>query len=379
MIREDKQTAPRSLEFAMFAIGLLWLMASRSGAESAAEGIARLVHADILRPLLNQIFLLILLVTGFTALHWVATRNGSLRETNALPWRATVRGEWQRGVAFGWALLLIAILPMAVVGDLHPQFWLTAQAWFTTLVSLLTLFVGALATELAFRGFLFQRLIRSTGTVVATILLSGVYAFIVTSPLNNTRFGFLVAFISGLLFCMAYLRTHGLWLGWGIRFGWLASMGVLFGLPLAGSADLSSVVATDSSGRVWLTGGAYGPEGAVFTGLVLLAGMAALYPLTREYAWNYTHPEIVPGGYPMDVPPPAAHTAMEAAAAKPQLVQILGATPMAKPVPLPFSRGSVFSPTDPAPVLETPGRVGTPGEHQWQAAPEPPLDNDPQD
>ncbi len=319
------------MDFALFAIGLLWLLAARSGAESAAEGIARVLHADILRPLLGQIFLIILLVTGYTALHWVATRNGSLRETNALPWRATVSKEWQKGVAFGWALLLLAILPMAVVGDLHPQFWLAPLAWGTALLSLLTLLVGALATEIAFRGFLFRRLIEATGPVVATILLSGVYAFVVTSPLNNTRFSFPVAFASGLLLCVAYLRTHGIWLGWGIRFGWLASMAVLFGLPLDGSADFSSVVATDSSGRVWLTGGPYGPEGAVFTGLVLLGGVIALYPLTREYAWNYTHPPIVPGGYPMDVPPPAAHTAMEAAA-PPQLVQILGATPVQGPV-----------------------------------------------
>jgi uncharacterized protein len=129
-----------------------------------------------------------------------------------------------------------------------------------------------------------------------------------------------------VLFSVAYLRTHGLWLGWGLRFGWLAAMGVLFGLPLSGSADFASVVATDSTGGLWLTGGAYGPEGAVFTGLVLLAGAIALYPLTRDYAWAYTHEPIVPGGYPMQVQPPAAHTAMEAAAA-PQLVQILGSTP----------------------------------------------------
>ncbi len=324
----DRQGVPRSLEFAQFAIGLLWLLAARSGAASAAQGIARLVRADLLRPLLEELFLLVLLLTGYTALHWVATRNGSLRQTHALPTRPTAGREWQKGVAFGWALLLITLIPMAVVGDLHPQFWLSARAWGVALLSLVTLFFGSLAIEMAFRGFLFQRLIGATSPAVATVLLSGMFAFLVTTPVNNTPFSFGVAFVSGVLFCVAYLRTHALWLGWGIRFGWMASMGVLFGLPLAGSADFSSVVATDSSGRIWLTGGAYGPEGAVFTGLVLLAGVVALYPLTRDYAWNYTHPSIVPGGYPMHVPPPAAHAAMEAAApAGTQLVQIGGFGP----------------------------------------------------
>ncbi len=316
------------MQLALFAIGLLWLMAARSGAGSASRGIATAIHAEILAPLLNQLFLVILLVTGYTALNWVATRNGSVRDTNALPWRTTTGGEWQKGVAFGWAMLLVTVLPMAVVGDLHPQFLVTARAWGEALLALAVLLVGALATEMAWRGFLFRRLLEIAGPVTATMVLSLVYAFFMTSPPNDTPFTFFVAFAAGVLFSVAYLRTHGLWLGWGIRFGWLASMGVLFGLPLAGSADFSSVVATDSSGRLWLTGGAYGPEGGVFTGLVLLAAAIALYSMTRDYAWAYTHSQIVPAGYPMEVAPPPAHAAMEAAAGT-QLVQILGASPTA--------------------------------------------------
>ena len=135
-----------------------------------------------------------------------------------------------------------------------------------------------------------------------------------------------MSLLAGFLFSLAYLRTHGLWLGWGLRFGWIASMGVLFGLPVAGWADLSSVVATNTSGKVALTGGAYGPEGALWTAIVLVGGLFVLYAATRDYAWEYTHEAIVAAGYPMDVPPPAAHTAMEAARPAP-LVQILGATP----------------------------------------------------
>ena len=46
--------------------------------------------------------------------------------------------------------------------------------------------------------------------------------------------------------------------------------------------------------------------------------------MTREYAWLYTYKPIVAAGYPMDVKPPAAHTAMEQAPAPPPpLVQIM--------------------------------------------------------
>lgn len=319
---------PRTLHLALFAIGLLWLLASRVGAESAATGISRAVGSDLIRPLLSHAFLLILLFTGFTALNWVGTRNGSVRATNALPTRPTAPREWQKGAALGWAMVLIAVLPMALLGDLHPAFWFAPRAWGLTLLSLVAVLLWSLAIEVAFRGFLFQRLISAVGAGTATVLLSGIYALVSTSLLNTTPFSFVNNLVIGFLFSIAYLRTHGIWLGWGLRFGWMASMGILFGLPVAGTAELANVVATNSSGRAWVTGGAYGPEGALFTVLVLFAGIIALYAITRDYAWVYTHAPIVPGGYPMDVPPPAAHAAMEAApvAKSAPLVQISGIT-----------------------------------------------------
>ncbi len=322
-----EQKLPRSLYFALFAIGLLWVLASRVGAGSAAQGIAGVLHTDTLRPLLNQLFLLVLLPTGFTALNWVAMRNGSLRSTNALPVRPSAPREWQKGAALGWALVVLALLPMVLAGDLHPQFWFAPRAWGAAAIAVLTLLLGSLATEIAFRGFLFRSLIGAIGPSAATLLLSLIYALSSTSMLNTTSFSFLVSLLLGLLFSLAYLRTHALWLGWGLRFGWLASMGVLFGLPIAGSIDYTNVVATDSTGHTWMTGGAYGPEGALLTTFVSIAGMVALYRLSRDYAWQHTHPPIVSGGHAMDVPPPAAHTAMEAAAPPPPLVQILGMTP----------------------------------------------------
>ena len=320
---------PRTLHLALFAIGLLWLLASRVGAQSAADGISRAIHADILRGVLSAGFRVILLLTGFTALDWVALRDGSFRSTNALPERSTAAREWEQGAAIGWVLLLTALLPMLLTGALHPAFWLQPRAWGLSLLSLSALLLGSLATELAFRGFLFRNLIAATGPFSATLILSIIYALTATSSFNTTSFSFVVALLLGLLFSMAYLRTHALWIGWGLRFGWTASMALLFGLPVAGSVESAGVVATDTSGPVWISGGNYGPEGALVTAFVLIAGLFLLYRFTRDYAWQYTHTPIVAAGYPMDVAPPAAHVAMERAAPPPPLVQILGSTPSA--------------------------------------------------
>ncbi len=82
-------------------------------------------------------------------------------------------------------------------------------------------------------------------------------------------------------------------------------------------------------GPKWLTGGSYGPEAAFFTLIAILALIVVLLLVTRDYAWNYTYPPIIPGGYPVEVAAPDAHAAMEEQAqpATPALVQILPATP----------------------------------------------------
>jgi len=317
---------PRSMQFALFLTGLLWFLASLSAAGHSAQGIADRLNLPLFQPLLQEAFFLFLLLAGYAALSWIATRSGSLRTTNALPTRPTATREWQIGAALGWAMLLAAVLPMVLAGNLHPQFWLAPRAWGMAILSILTLALATLALEVAFRGFLYRRLIAAIGPVMATLLLSAIYALFSSFRPNSTSFSVFVAFLLSLLFSMAYLRTHALWLGWGLHFAWDAAMGVLIGLPVAGYGTYNTLVDTNINGSLWLTGGAYGPEGALLTAVVLLIAMAVLYRLTRDYAWQYTHAPIISAGYPMDIAPPAAHTAMEKAAAPAPLVQILAAT-----------------------------------------------------
>jgi hypothetical protein len=295
----------------------------------AAEGIAsRFGWSAVGQELLVNLFLLFLLLVGFTILNWIGARQGSVRLANALPKRATAREEWSRGAVIGWAAALIALVPMVIGGALHPQFSWAAPAWGAAVISVISLALGALASEIAFRGFLFRRLIDATGPATATILLSLIYALVGSLGPNGTSLSFVVTIVAGVLFSMAYLRTHALWLGWGMHFAWAAATGVVFGLPVAGVASYSSVVQTDTSGPAWLSGGVYGPDGALFTAIVFAVAMAVVYRATRNYAWTYTHPLIVPAGYPMDVPPPAAHTEMEqAAAAQPATLVQIGPAP----------------------------------------------------
>ena len=229
-------------------------------------------------------------------------------------------------------MVVLALLPMALSGRLHVAFWTDARALRLLLVNLAAIAAASLAEEVVFRGYPFRLLIEAIGPVGATFGMSVLFGLARSLQHGATRTGIFVAMLISIVFSVAWLRTHGLWLSWGMHFAWTASMGVLFGLPVHGILDYSTLIQGTANGRDWLTGGDYGPEGSVLTAFALLIGLIVLIRSTRDYAWNYTHPPIVPGGYPMDVPPPAAHTTMEKSeqARPPALVQILPSTPQSR-------------------------------------------------
>jgi len=166
------------------------------------------------------------------------------------------------------------------------------------------------------------------------VMISVVFALLVVgaNPPHNFTLATIDCTLFGLLLAMAWLRTHGLWLGWGVHFAYRAVTAVALGLPVAGRGEFGTPIDMYASGPRWLTGGAFGLDAALLTGFAMLAGMIVLYRATREYAWQYTHPPIVGAGYEVTVAPPAAHVAMEKAAAPPPLVQIMPTTPQTRSV-----------------------------------------------
>jgi membrane protease YdiL (CAAX protease family) len=318
----------------MFGTSALWVLASEAISGRAARGLSVRFGLESDQLLLTSLVFLFLLGVGFSMLQAISGRPESLNAVMGLPKRATAREEWGIGAAIGWGCVILAVLPMALGGTLHVHFPGGAHAYWMVVVNLATLLVAALAEEVAFRGYPFRRLIAAMGPVKATISVSILFGLGHAFNPDATWISVLITMLAGVLFSVAWLRTHGLWLPWGLHFAWNASMGVLFGLPVSGVTDFSSVVMTRAVGRHWLTGGAYGPEAALFTVPTILIGIAVLVLLTSDYAWEYTRPPIIAAGYPVEVEAPAAHTAMEqeAQARPPALVQILPTTPQNRSV-----------------------------------------------
>ena len=251
-----------------------------------------------------------------------------MRETLGLPKRPTAAREWALGAAIGWALAVLAVLVLLVTGSVRFTFWTAPAAFLLAASTLVGLLASSLAIEITFRGLPFRWLGDRIGPAWASVLLSALFAIVVLPSTRESWTGLLVGFLFGLLLAIAWLRTHALWLSWGLSFACTAALGALFGLPVADSTSLSTVVGANLDRARHIAGGHAGPEMSPLTLLWLLLAIMALVRVTRDYAWTYTQPVLIPGGYPMDVAPPPAHAAMEQGATPPPpLVQILPSTP----------------------------------------------------
>ncbi len=252
-------------------------------------------------PLTEQAMLAFLLLVGYAAMGFWLDREADPVSDQGLPRRAGFAREAGMGVATGWALTLVCVLPMLAAGGIVISFsvqagswgWLAADAGFFALL--------ALGEEIAFRGYGFQRFARALGPVAATMVFALYYALVQIMIPGSNRTSFVVSLALGLLLSVAYLRTRALWLSWGLNFGWKASQALLFGLAVNGDSSHSPVVQGYPMGPLWLTGGGFGLDAAWFAFFVLLAALPFLNRITRELDFRYNAPVLTPGGIPVDL------------------------------------------------------------------------------
>ncbi len=229
-----QQRTGKAFQLALFGTAVAWSISSSLLSASSARGITNRFNIDIARPLLAALFFLFLLAVGFSLLQTIARRPASARSVLGLPKRPTSGREWLLGAAIGWGMVVLAVLPLALTGSLHVAFWTDPSAVRLIFFNLAAIAAASLAEEVVFRGYPFRLLIEAIGPVGATFGMSLLFGLARALQHGATRTAIFIAMLSGVVFSVAWLRTHGLWLAWGMRFAWIASMGILFGLPVAG-------------------------------------------------------------------------------------------------------------------------------------------------
>lgn len=328
MTASSSGSRPRAYLHFVVAVAVFFL------ARLIARRCSLLVFNEQWEPLAERVLFFALLLLGYARLGaWFNKQTQPIAQ-QGWPGRAGWPSEFGMGAAYGWALALLCVLPSIFAGGVAVALDLHLSAFIWLLFNALLLAFAALAEEVAFRGYGFQRLIEAVGPTGAAFLYSVFYAILQSLLPGSTRASICAAFVFGLILSAAYLRTRALWLSWGVNFAWKASRALLFGLSVSGFNLHVSVVQSDPLGPFWATGGGYGLESSWITVLLLIAAWPVVFSLTRALDDRYNSPEFVAAGVPVDVEAlrlrqhEAAAPVVPAAA---PLVQILSAAPSNPP------------------------------------------------
>jgi hypothetical protein len=270
---------PRLLAFGRFLLGVMVAVVANLVAGAASRSFSSALRSDLLyRPLLA-----LLLIFGFLL---VLKGMDHVEDAPLEALKLSLSGGWLRellaGLLLGVLLVALAAIALAAAG-LHMQAHLTAHAVAATVAVVFVLATGALAEELMFRGYPFQRLVEAIGPVAAVVFLSALFG--ATHLLNPhvSRWAVMDTAFVGVLLSLAYLRTRRLWLPWGLHFAWNATLGLVFGLPVSGLTEFAVVVRAQTAGPQWLTGGSYGIEASVTGAAAVLVGIVVLLLITRGW------------------------------------------------------------------------------------------------
>ncbi|MGA2352077.1 MAG: CPBP family glutamic-type intramembrane protease [Terracidiphilus sp.] len=280
-----------------FIMAVLWFFLARGMAHHGALGMA----GEQWSPLIEQALLALLLLLGYAGMGFVLDRELHPVSAQGLPIRAGWKGEAGLGLAVGWAVAVACVLPMVVGGGIAIVLVLGTSAWGWLLADAAFFALAALAEEIAFRGYGFQRFTEAVGPVGATLGYAAFYAIVQALLPGSNRTSFAVSVVLSLVLTTAYVRTRALWLSWGINFGWKACRALVFGLAISGVSNQSPVVQGNPMGPFWLTGGGFGLDGSWVAFIALLITLPVVYRVTRDLDFKYNAPVIVPGGIPVDL------------------------------------------------------------------------------
>ncbi len=296
-------------------------------ARSVAHRGSGALRNDALSPLAEQAMLVVLLVLCYAAFGYLFDREKHPVRQQGLNLRKGWSGEAGMGLAVGWSAAVASVLVLTLAGGIAIVLSLQVSAWGWFLADTSFFALTAMAEEVAFRGYAFQRFVHSVGSVGATLGFALFYAILQALRPGANRVSIAVSIIFSLVLSTAYLRTRALWLSWGLNFGWKASRALIFGLAVSGVSSHSPVVEGDPMGPLWITGGGYGLDGSWVAFVMLVVAWPVVYRLTRELDFRYNAPVIVPGGIPVDLDAAARRQHEEAMGpteqAVPALVQIL--------------------------------------------------------
>lgn len=187
------------------------------------------------------------------------------------------------GGLLGSVLMLTPALFLGIFGWVR---WHWNHHSVSALLPSLLLFAGvAIAEELLFRGFVFQRLLSGLGQWPAQLIIS---AYFLLTHLSNPGMtgnvkvmASLNIFLASILFGLAFIQTKSLAMPIGLH--WMANwvQGGVLGFGVSGAEQSGLLIPVFGDATVWLTGGQFGLE-ASLPGLICVVITLLLFYTRKQ-------------------------------------------------------------------------------------------------
>ena len=130
----------------------------------------------------------------------------------------------------------------------------------------------AVGEEVIFRGVIFRYISLRWNYAIALVISALLFGYIHISNDNATIWSSLaIAIEAGLMLGAAYMCSGTLWFPIGIHWAWNFFEGNVFGTPVSGSIEITSIFSSSISGSDIITGGPFGPEASVISVLLGVA------------------------------------------------------------------------------------------------------------
>ena len=189
--------------------------------------------------------------------------------------------DFAKGLAGGAGIIALSAAGVFAWGGFHLV--RTPGSGIATLgLGALVYLVPALNEELAFRGYIFQRLEKSLGPWACLGVMALLFA---AAHLGNpgmtgsTRVLALLNIVMAGILGLAYQRTRSLALPMGLHLGWNWAQGALFGFDVSGTSARGFFLPVLHPSPGWVTGGAFGLEGSIVCTVVCAGGCLLLLRL----------------------------------------------------------------------------------------------------
>lgn len=189
------------------------------------------------------------------------------------------------GCVLGTVLMLLPACVLLISGYVS---WHGGNNYASLLPGLSLFAAVAIAEELVFRGFFFQRLLAGIGQWPAQMLMAAYFTLNHWDNPGMTGTIKILAsiniFLASILFGLAYIRTKSLAMPIGLHLMLNFTQGTLLGFGVSGNEQTGVLTPQILSGNTWWTGGPFGLEASAPGLLFIIIGCFVLY------RWKPTHP-----------------------------------------------------------------------------------------